>query len=71
MSGFSYEVLAEITVIYATRLDGTYQDQYFDIFIPKFIKDVKILKEETLYKILWSLVKSKRLMIDREAFLWI
>lgn len=43
---------------------------FFDKFLDKFIKDFGFLKEETMYKILWSFVKANRLVVREDAFEW-
>ena len=51
-------------------MDEKYKSMFFDKFIDKFVKDLEFLKEETLYKVLWSLVKAKRLVVKNDAFMW-
>lgn len=66
----SYEVTAELAVIYATRVDKTYRELFFSRVRNKFIKELKYLKEETLYKILWSLLKADQLKITDNSAEW-
>ena len=51
-------------------MDGKYQDVFFAKFLDKFLRDIQYLKEETLYKILWSFIKANRLVIREDAFEW-
>lgn len=61
LSQLTYEVLAELAVIYATKMDKTYKSLFFEKTKEKFYKELKYLKEETLYKILWACVKAEEL----------
>jgi len=70
MNELTYEVLAELSVIYATKIDQTYKGLFFEKTKSKFLKELKYLKEETLYKILWSLVKSEELKIKDNSTEW-
>ena len=51
-------------------MDEKYKRMFFDKFVDKFIKDLEFLNEETLYKVLWSLVKAKRLVVKNDAIIW-
>lgn len=59
LSQMTYEVLAELAVIYATRMDNTYKGLFFEKTKEKFLKELKYLKEETFYKILWACLKAE------------
>lgn len=64
----SYQTLAELAVIFATKFDQHYKKLFFErSFKQKFIKELKYLDQETFYKILWSLVKAKAIAIDEQA----
>ncbi len=63
-SQFNYNILSEIAVIYATKMDPIYRDSFFQIFKVKFLKELSYLDSETLYKIIWSLAKSKAIIIS-------
>ena len=67
---FSYEVLAEIAVIYASKMDVTYKKMFFDKMRLKFLKELEYLKDETLYKILWSFFKANAMTINRKNKDW-
>ena len=41
---------------------------FFDMTMDKFVKDLPYLKEETLYKILWSMIKAERLLVKNDFF---
>lgn len=70
MNELTYEVLAELSIIYATKIDQVYKGLFFEKTKSKFLKELKYLKEETLYKILWSLVKSEELKIKDNSIEW-
>jgi hypothetical protein len=59
MSNLTYEVTAELAVVYAVKMDNTYKQMFFAHTRDKFIKELKYLKEATLYKILWALLKAE------------
>lgn len=59
MSNLTYEVTAELAVVYAVKMDHTYKQMFFANTRDKFIKELKYLKEATLYKILWALLKAE------------
>jgi hypothetical protein len=67
---YTYEILAELSIIYATQMDPKYQNMFFEKFMNKFLKDISFLKEETLYKILWSFVKAGRLTVKDDVYEW-
>ena len=62
--------MAELAIIYSTQMDDKYQQLFFDKFLDKFLGDINFLKEETLYKILWSFIKANRLVVREDAFEW-
>jgi hypothetical protein len=66
----TYEVLAELAVIYATKMDKTYKELFFQKTKDKFMKELKYLKEETLYKILWACIKSGELTVSEHSSEW-
>ena len=68
---YTYEVLAELAIIYATEIDQTYKEQFFSKFMSKFTKEMEYLNEETLYKILWSFIKAGRLTVKDDVYEWI
>ena len=70
LSQMTYEVLAELAVIYATKMDKTYKGLFFEKTKEKFFKELKYLKEETLYKILWACVKAGELTISENSSEW-
>lgn len=51
-------------------MDTTYQTKFFEKFMNKFLKDIQFLKEETLYKILWSFIKAGRLTVKEDVYEW-
>ena len=52
-------------------MDENYKRMFFDRLSEKFVKDLQFLKEESLYKILWSMIKAKRLVVENDAYQWI
>ena len=56
-----YVLHAELAVLFASRLDETYRKMYFKQLKPKFLRELKHLDDETLYKIIWSLIKADEL----------
>ena len=55
----SFEVLAELAVIFAAKQDSTYIKIYFDKVRDKFLMNFEFLKDETIYKFLWALFKAE------------
>lgn len=67
-SSFSYPILSELAVIYASKMDANYCDLFFNrYFKEKFLKELKYLDQETFYKVLWALVKSKSIRINEQG----
>jgi len=60
MTSFSYETLAELAVLHASKQDKIYRDLFFEKVRDKFIKDLQYLKDETAYKILWAMFKAEQ-----------
>lgn len=46
------------------------RDLFLDKQLPKFQRLAEYMKEETLYKFLWSFVKSGRLVSEGDALVW-
>jgi hypothetical protein len=67
---YTYDLMAEIAVIFATKMDPKYRAEYFNNFLQKFQNDIEYLNEETLYKILWSFIKAERLVVREDAYDW-
>jgi hypothetical protein len=51
-------------------MDKTYKAEFFDKLMDKFVHDISYLKEETIYKILWSFLKADRLNVKEDSFEW-
>lgn len=66
----TYETTSELAVIYAMRMDETYKGLFFRKMTDKFMKEMRYLKDETLYKIVWALVKSKTVVIASNSLRW-
>ena len=65
---FNYQILSDLAVIYASRMDIHYKKLFFEkTFKDKFIKELRYLDQETFYKIIWSLIKAKAIGIDEQA----
>ncbi len=52
-------------------MDDKYKRMFFDRMMDKFVKDLLFLKDESLYKILWSMIKAERLVVKNDAYQWI
>jgi hypothetical protein len=62
---FSYKILAELAVIYASKMDPKYKDLFFKrSFKEKFLKDLKHLDSDSFYKIFWSMMKADAIAKD-------
>ena len=59
INDFNYNVISEMTVLYATKMDKTYRDTFFKWIKDKLFRDLKYLDNDNFYKIIWSLVKSE------------
>lgn len=70
LNNFSYEVIAELAVVFALKMDETNKNLFFKMSRQKFLKELKYLKEETLYKIVWSLLKAEQLKITEDSPEW-
>lgn len=64
---FSYKLLSELAVIYASKMDKHYCDLFFRKFKEKFLKELKYLDQETFYKVLWALVKAKAIQVNEQG----
>ena len=60
---FTYEILSELAVVYALKMDETYKNMFFSKLRMRFIKEIEFLNDETLYKILWAFFKGKAITI--------
>jgi hypothetical protein len=49
-------------------MDDKYKRMFFDRMMDKFVKDLLFLKDESLYKILWSMIKAERLVVKNDAY---
>ena len=54
----TYEATSELAVLFASQMDETYKGLFFQKTQQKFVKELNYLKDETLYKIVWALLKS-------------
>ena len=70
LSSFNYEILAELAVLHAAKQDPIYQKLFFNITRDKFLKELKYLKDETTYKILWALLKAGQLTVKNDDYAW-
>lgn len=61
ITNLTYETLAELAVIHAVKQDKIYRDLFFSKTRDRFIKELEYLKDETAYKIVWSLFKSEQI----------
>lgn len=70
IADFRYETLSEIAVIYSIKMDHTYKKRFFALFKEKFFDDLEFLDSKTLYKVLWSLIKSDSLEVSEKVYEW-
>ena len=63
----TFEVTSELAVIYASKMDETYKRMFFESTIDKFMRELGHLKDETLYKIVWSLVKARTVIVSSQS----
>lgn len=70
INSIPYEVTAELAVIYASKMNTTYKNVFFTKMKAKFLKELKYLKEDTFYKILWSLLKAEQLKVACDSPDW-
>ena len=66
----TYETTSELAVIYAMKMDETYKGLFFSKMTDKFLKELRYLKDETLYKIVWAMVKSRTVVIASNSVRW-
>ena len=71
LNELNYEILAELAVLYALKMDKTYRTMFFEKTRDKFLKEMQYLKDETMYKILWAFFKAKELQINDNSQDWI
>jgi predicted nucleic-acid-binding protein len=67
---FSYPILSEIAVIYSMKMDKVYRDSFFFHFKDRFMKELEYLDSETMYKIIWSLIKSEAIIVNDSSSDW-
>lgn len=69
-SQYTFEIMADLSVIYASKMDAKYQELFFSKYMQHFVRNIQFLKEETLYQILWSFIKADRLIVREDAYEW-
>ena len=57
---YNYEVFSELAVLFATKMDNTYRELFFNKFMDKFLQELEFLDDTILYKMLWSFIKAGR-----------
>ena len=70
LHNMTYETTSELAVVYATHMDDTYKGLFFEKTAEKFLKELRYLKDETLYKIVWAMVKSQSVVISADSARW-
>lgn len=70
LSTMTYETTSELAVIYASRMDDTYKKLFFEKTGEKFLKELRYLKDETMYKIVWAMVKAQSVLVAEESDRW-
>jgi len=58
--------MAEIAVVYASKMDSHYSKYFFKVFKEKFLRDLRFLEQRSFYKLVWALVKSEALTEEGE-----
>lgn len=66
----SFEVLAELAVIFAAKQDATYCGLYFNKVRDKFLQNFNFLKDETVYKFLWAMFKADQFTAQPNDYKW-
>lgn len=61
VSQINYNILSELAVLYASKMDKHYRNLFFKTHKEKFMKDLPHLDSENFYKIIWGFVKAKEL----------
>ena len=51
-------------------MDDTYKGMFFKKMQDKFMKEMRYLKDETLYKIVWAMIKSESVTIAANSVEW-
>lgn len=51
-------------------MDDVYKRLFFDKVTDKFLKELRYLKDDTLYKIVWSLIKSDIIQVSATSVKW-
>ena len=69
-SQFPYEVTAELAVIYAVRVPSAYKNMFFQFYASRFMRDLEFLKDETFYKVLWSMIKAGAVEVSADSHDW-
>jgi len=67
---FTYDELADLSVVFATKMDPSFGSKFFKLFRDKFMKELQFLKDETMYKIVWSYVKAGALTVNEDNYEW-
>jgi len=67
---YTYEVIADLAMEFATNMDQKHTQHFFDKFMDKFMRDIPHLKEDTLYKLLWACIKAGRLTTEGDWYKW-
>ena len=70
LAKFTFEVTSELAVIYASKMDETYKKLFFEKTKDKMMRELRHLKDDTLYKIVWSLVKARVVIVSSKSSQW-
>lgn len=63
-------ILAEVAVIFASKVDKAISKRFFAVFKPKFLDNLEYIEPAILYKTLWSLIKSETLRVAETDIDW-
>ena len=70
LSSLTFETTSELAVVFSTKMDETYKGLFFKNTKDKFMKELRYLKDETMYKIIWALIKSETMTVSAESLEW-
>ena len=70
LSSLTFETTSELAVVFSTKMDETYKGLFFKNTKDKFMKELRYLNDETMYKIIWALIKSETMTVSAESLEW-
>lgn len=70
LTKLKYETTSELAVVFASKMDETYKRLFFEKTNQKFIRELRYLKDETIYKIVWAMIKSQTVTVSAQSDEW-